>query len=253
MNTNSRFTSARRVSAGAVAILASTLAAACSAGAGGATSASGEPASIGVTQQRLQSYDAGAAPAPEVDVVQFDLKPNPKFLPCLAQYPDDPTRAPVMHVQVVRGSLNDAMSLRGQYIKPGLAFDLFTVERSALAADGTPDPAFTNFGMAWYQSDLEADDNGRVRASIQTILLDQIFGFDPAVTLPPTNTFEVGFWFNDPQDAAACGFDPTKPTPFNGEHQAGPLAMISVPDATTGLGPLCTKPDTSVSPARCSP
>jgi len=51
----------------------------------------------------------------------------------------------------------------------------------------------------------------------------------------------------------ACGFDPTKPTPFNGEHQAGPLAMITVPDATTGLGPLCTKPDTSVSPARCDP
>jgi len=54
-------------------------------------------------------------------------------------------------------------------------------------------------------------------------------------------------------DAAACGFDVTKPTPFNGEHKAGPLAMISLPDAETGLGPLCTKPDTSVSPARCDP
>ena len=29
--------------------------------------------------------------------------------------------------------------------------------------------------------------------------------------------------------------------------------MITVPDATTGLGPLCTKPDTSVTPARCDP
>ena len=68
-----------------------------------------------------------------------------------------------------------------------------------------------------------------------------------------TGTFEVGFWFNDPQAAVSCGFDPTKPTPFNGEHQAGPLAMISLPNAQTGLGPLCTKPDTSVSPARCDP
>ena len=29
--------------------------------------------------------------------------------------------------------------------------------------------------------------------------------------------------------------------------------MISVPDATTGLGPLCTKPDTSTVPAHCNP
>ena len=29
--------------------------------------------------------------------------------------------------------------------------------------------------------------------------------------------------------------------------------MISVPDAQTGLGPLCVKPDASVTPARCNP
>ena len=83
--------------------------------------------------------------------------------------------------------------------------------------------------------------------------LGQVFGFDPDVSLAPTNTFQVGFWFNDPNDAKACGFDPTKPTPFNGEHRAGPLAMISVPDAKTGMGPLCLKPDTSVTPASCKP
>jgi hypothetical protein len=88
---------------------------------------------------------------------------------------------------------------------------------------------------------------------IKTILLDQIFGFDPDVALPPTNTFHVGFWFNNPEDAVACGFDPTKPTPFNGEHKAGPLAMISVPDATTSLGPLCTDPNNSTTPPSCNP
>jgi hypothetical protein len=246
-----------RFSATAVGALASVLAAGCSAGPGGglAGGSGSTTESLGVTRDplRIAATDAGAVASPEIDVVRFDLKPNPKFARCLAQYPDDPTRAPSVQAQVVRGSLNDVMTLHGQYIKPGLQFDLFTVEHSALASDGTPDPAFTNFGMAWYQSDLQADDNGRARVSIRTILLDQIFGFDPSVTLPPTNTFEVGFWFNNPQDAAACGFDTTKPTPFNGEHQAGPLAMISVPDASTGLGPLCTKPDTSVSPARCSP
>jgi hypothetical protein len=145
------------------------------------------------------------------------------------------------------------MFIRGSYIKPGLAFDLFSVERSSLLSDGTPDPSFSSFGLAWYQSDLEANEKGKMSATIRTILLDQIFGFDPNVGLAPTNTFQVGFWFNQPEDAAACGFDVTKPTPFNGEHKAGPNAMITVPDENTGLGPLCTKPDTSVSPARCDP
>jgi hypothetical protein len=81
--------------------------------------------------------------------------------------------------------------------------------------------------------------------------VDQIFGFDPAVSLAPTNTFHVGFWFNNPQDAVPCGFNATKPTPFNGEHKAGPLAMITVPNATTGLGPLCLNPNTATTPATC--
>jgi hypothetical protein len=29
--------------------------------------------------------------------------------------------------------------------------------------------------------------------TIKAILLDQIFGFDPAVNLPPANTFHIGF------------------------------------------------------------
>src|SRR6266571_1187719 len=52
---------------------------------------------------------------------------------------------------------------------------------------------------------------------------------------------------------AACGFDVTKPTPFNGEHKAGPLAMISVPNPTSGLGPLCTDPNFSTVPTSCNP
>jgi len=196
---------------------------------------------------------AGVNPPSQDDMVTFDFAPNPKFVGCVAQYPDDTDRPPTVHAVVVRGDQNDGLFLFGNYVKPGLQFDMFTVENSSLDANGTPIPNFSNFGLAWYQSDLEADKHGNMRVAIRTILLDQIFGFDPGVTLPPTGTFNVGFWFNDPQAAVGCGFDPTKPTPFNGEHQAGPLAMITLPDADTGLGPLCTKPDTSVSPARCDP
>jgi hypothetical protein len=195
-----------------------------------------------------------AAAQDKKDEITFDLVPNPKFVDCLRRSSYEEPRA---RATVIRGKLNDTLLLDLDGIKPGLAFDLFTVQRSSLLAEDTPDPTFNgSFGLAWYQSDIEIGkhtDDGHVR--IKTILLDQIFGFDPDAGLAPTNTFHLGFWFNNPQDAAACGFpanDPSKFTPFNGEHKAGPLAMISVPDPTTKLGPLCTDPNPS-KPGGCNP
>jgi len=172
---------------------------------------------------------------------EFDLHVNPKFVSCLGT--GGPT--PTAHVTVKRGNLSDTLTIEAHNIRPKLAFDMFTVQRSSLLFDGSPDPNFTNFGLAWYQSDLHASPKGDLKASIKTILLDQIFGFDPDAALTPTNTFHVGFWFNDPNDANknGCTFDVTHPTPFNGEHNAGPVAMISVPDKNTNLGPLCTNPN----------
>jgi hypothetical protein len=192
-------------------------------------------------------------PASAEDVAHFPLVPNPPFLNCLAA---DAAHPPVAEVTVVKGKLNDILTLHLRGVKPGLAFDLFTVQRSPFLADGSPDPDFAakfnrSFGLAWYQSDIEANEEGRASVRIRTILLNQIFGFDPDVQLTPTNTFHVGFWFNDPNDAAACGF--TGFTPFNGEHHAGPLAMISLPNPDTGLGPLCLTPNTETDPISCNP
>jgi hypothetical protein len=190
----------------------------------------------------------------QTDVAHFDLFPNPKFVSCLG-VPGGLT--PKARVTVYRGKLNDTLVLSAQNIRPGIAFDMFTVQRTNLLSDHTVDPAFTgSFGFAWYQSDLEASSEGKINATIKTVLLDQIFGFDPELSNPsPVNTFHVGFWFNNPADANVdgCVFDVTHPTPFNGEHSAGPLAMISVPDATTNLGPLCTNPNTDHDPATCNP
>ncbi len=177
--------------------------------------------------------------AAQSDDIEFDLQPNPGVVGCLGTQ-GGPT--PTAHVKIVRGKQNDTLTITGQNIKPHLAFDMFTVQRSNLLSDGTVDPNFTNFGLAWYQSDLQTDGQGKFTAIIKTILLDQIFGFDPDAALTPLNTFHVGFWFNNPKSAQKCGFDPNKPTPFNGEHKAGPVAMITVPDANTKLGPLCTNP-----------
>ena len=173
----------------------------------------------------------------ETDVVQFPLAINPKVAACLSV---SGWQKPEAHVTVVRGKQNDTMILQLKNIKPNLAFDLFTVEKSSLLPNGQPNPAFTNFGLAWYQSDIQVDGKGEAEVHLETILLDQIFGFDPVSALQPTNTFHVGFWFNNPKAAAACVTGP--PTPFNGEHNAGPLAMISLPNAQTNLGPLCTQP-----------
>ena len=181
--------------------------------------------------------------------ISFKLVPNPAFEACLA---DDSGERPSAWVFAERGELNDQLILVTDHVKRGLNFDLFTVQRSPFLDEGVPDPSFKSFGLAWYQSDVEA--GKRISFTrIKTILLDQIFGFDPDKSLAPTNTFHVGFWFNDPKDAAPCGFDVTKPTPFNGEHRAGPLAMISVPDSTTKLGPLCTKPETLNGVFACHP
>jgi hypothetical protein len=177
----------------------------------------------------------------------FSLKPNPAMLNCLRSG----SAVPSAKVTVGQGALTDDLTITGAGIKPGLAFDLFTVEKSNLRADATVDPTVTNFGLAWYQTDLQANSTGQIFGTLHTILINQIFGFDPAVSLPPTNTFHVGFWFNNPNDATACGF--TGFTPFNGVHHAGPAAMISVPNATIGLGPLCLSPNTSTTPATCNP
>ena len=181
------------------------------------------------------------------DEITFNLSPNAKFLQCMVNDPLGPP--PTAKVTVSRGTANDVMVVELKNFKPGSAFDLFTTERSNLKSDGTVDPNFKNFGLAWYQSDIHVGSDGRAEAVVKSILLDGIFGFDTdplpgsatgAPLVPPTHTFHVGFWFDGPKDAAACGFDPTKPTPFNSEHQAGPNAMISVPDPVTGLGPLST-------------
>ena len=90
----------------------------------------------------------------------FFLNVNPAFLNCLARFPNDPARRPRATVTVTRGKFNDTLLLKLKNIKPKLVFDLFTVQRSNLLADGTEDPSFTNFGLAWYQSEFRVTSGG---------------------------------------------------------------------------------------------
>lgn len=221
----------------------------------GLTLAVQSPLVYGDEDDREANKNPCASDGHEEGTVRFPLFPaNQKILQCIA----DPNSSalPTAEAVVRPGNLNDRMTVCLRNAKPGLAFDIFTVEHSRLVNNGAPDPNFTGFGFSWYQSDLEVNKKGNASASIRTILVDQIFGFvdstDPTKKLAPVNTFHVGFWFNRPEDAFACGFPTNAFTPFNGDHHAGPLAMISVPDAKTHLGPLCTHPDPN-SPSGCNP
>ena len=168
----------------------------------------------------------------------FSLFPNKALLNCAQASGKTATAT----ATVTRGSNNDTLTLTLAGFKPGLGFDLFTVQRSNQTASGGAVSGFTNFGLAWYQSDIHTSSTGGASVTIRTILFDQIFGFDPAVSLKPTNTFHVGFWFDSVKEAQPCSASTLAPTPFNGEHNAGPVAFITRPNSSTGLGPLCTQP-----------
>jgi hypothetical protein len=187
---------------------------------------------------------AGAANA-QVTNRTFALKPEAKFLACFAA---SPAVTPTASVRVQRSGIRDRLVLTADHLKPHSRFDVFTVQRTNLRAGGKVDPDFTNFGLAVFQSELLADEDGHATTVLQTILADRAFGFDPDVMLAPTNTFNIGFWFDDPNTAVPCGFSGT--TPFNAGHAAGPAAMMSVPDAETHLGPLCLNPS-ATKPSGC--
>ena len=184
----------------------------------------------------------GVAPTPFSGTqVSFNLVPaggaNGAIANCLAAASNH--QGLVAHVTVTEGTLNDTLQLTLSGFPPNLAFDVFTVQNN------------TNpFGLAWYQSDIETDNSGSAAITLQSIFLEEIFGFTSGGPIPPTNTFHVGFWFNDLNQEISLGCVPagTAPTPFNGEHHAGTLAFISQPVPPENLGPLCTEP---LSPTAC--
>jgi hypothetical protein len=194
------------------------------------------------------SVGMAAAATSKPDQTTFRMFPQGTLLNCLKPNPKAPS--PTVSVTLNRGGLNDTADVNLHGFKPELDFDLFTIQHSPQTATGTPDPN-PSVGLAWYQSDLHVERNGSGHARIRTILLDQIFGVDKDVALAPTNTFHLGFWFNNPADAHSCGF--TGITPFNGEHTAGPLAFVTRPNARTNLGPLCTDPVSGGGSFHCNP
>lgn len=118
------------------------------------------------------------------------------------------------------GALNDTLTLTAHKLPPKTGFDLFLVQHSAF------DSGFTNFGSGWYQSDVESDASGNATVSVKGVFDHETFILNSPSTV--IRTFNVGFWFDSPaQEATVCHSAAPAKTPFNGEQDAGLLAMIT--------------------------
>jgi hypothetical protein len=91
------------------------------------------------------------------------------------------------------------------------------------------------FGISWYQSDFETNNQGNGEVRARGIFSEELFAVAPgsvnapqvddldAETNPafaPVHTFHLGLWFGSPEEAQAAGC-PANVTPFDGDHSAG--------------------------------
>jgi hypothetical protein len=120
---------------------------------------------------------------------------------------------------------NDTLTLHASGLPPNTGFDLFLVEHSPFDADF----ASSGFGVGWYQSDLESNAAGVAEVRVVGIFDKETFVLERVNPLSLVHTYNVGFWFNSPsEEQQVCGNASTPAqTPFNGEQNAGLLAMIS--------------------------
>jgi hypothetical protein len=66
-------------------------------------------------------------------IAEFHLSPNPKTLAC---FQSEASVTPSANVIVAEGALTDDLTISGTGYKPGLPFELFTVQRSFLTSTG---------------------------------------------------------------------------------------------------------------------
>ena len=174
--------------------------------------------------QAAQALAATSGPCASAKC-RFQLKVNPALLSggkfaCPAI--QNATATITITNRFATNAQNDVMTLKAEGLPKNTGFDLFLVQHSPLEA------GFGGFGFGWYQSDLQSNNKGEASVRVQGIFDKETFIENPADPFTPIHTFNVGFWFNSPtEQAAVCG-GPTPPAgPFNGEQNAGLLAMIT--------------------------
>ena len=169
----------------------------------------------------------GSAQARSTDASSFSfgLKPSSSAISaCLSKAGG--------HVTITPGKLNDTMKVNLHGMPPNTGFDLFVIQQPTAP-----------FGVSWYQSDIQSNDNGYGSATVKGIFDAETFSVSPGgtTTFAPTHQYHLGVWFNDPNVPFNLGCEPgaTAPivTPFNGEQNAG-IQVVNTAQFPADAGPL---------------
>ena len=155
----------------------------------------------------------------------FGLKPSSSAISaCLAKAGG--------HATITTGKLNDTMKVSLHGMPPNTGFDLFVIQQPTAP-----------FGVSWYQSDIQANDNGYGSATVKGIFDAETFSVSPGgtTTFAQTHQYHLGVWFNDPNVPFNLGCEPGATqaivTPFNGEQHAG-IQVVNTAQFPVAAGPL---------------
>ena len=172
----------------------------------------------------LTAASGSTARARAADSFSFSLIPSPGIAACLPKAKGKVTITP--------GSLNDTMRVSVSGMPANTGFDLFVIQE--------PNKPF---GVAWYQSDIQAGSNGSGNATVRGIFDNETFSVSTGgtVTFSPTHQYHLGLWFDTPAKPFNLGCEPgaTSPavTPFNGEQHAG-IQVLNTANFPDDAGPL---------------
>jgi hypothetical protein len=138
---------------------------------------------------------------------------------------------------ITRGDLNDELTIHVNGLAPNTGYDLFVTQLPKAP-----------FGISWYQSDLETNNNGEGSVSVRGIFNVETFTVStggPTTTFGATHQYHLGLWFNDPNVPFKLGCEPGKTspviTPFNGEQHAG-IQVLNTSNFPDNAGPLSHVP-----------
>jgi hypothetical protein len=151
--------------------------------------------------------------------ISFDLVPVNAA--CLSHATGDVT---VLHKEDTLGV--DTLHLDVSGLPANTDFAVFLTSDDAFAT--------TPFGAVAYIGDFTTNAAGIGSLKVDAIIAEAFVSTLVSGVRVPVNLDHLVFWFADPAQVPACfNFDTSKPTPFDGDGQAGPAAMSS--RGATGL------------------
>lgn len=173
-----------------------------------------------------------ADPKDNPDTLTFDMTVSAGVKTCL---PDAAAT-----VSIRPGGEVDYMDVTVRGLPPNTEFNVFVIQ-----VPKSP------FGVSWYQGSIQTDKHGRGsrqfvgRFNIETFTVANnsapapaVFATDATVNPPfnPIQMYHLGVWFDSTKDSGNANC-PASPTPFNGEHNAGPQ-VFNTSNFADDRGPL---------------